>query len=616
MRLKKKISDVIVGVNRILLLMIILVLCSVSFIAHTIAPISEGTAKNDATVVSNAEGAPCKGLKPYKNIDELLHQLHINLESDCLLGMSTAELEKAWGTKILDEERIKPKNFYPLSENEFFNKPYKSEKDAFYITKTIVNRKRQNVYSLIFILKPTNEYFEKYGPLFSEGKPPKLLPKAFSGGKYSLSSRATRWGISLEKSGDVRIYLRVSKDSPAAAKENLKSEENEKEAGESPNVDIAAAGKNVGEVPCRGLKPFNNVDELLYQFYINLDSDCLFTMPVAELEKIWDTEILDEERAWPKNFYPLGNTVFSNKPYKSEKDAFYILKNPENRDKDEKKAHNFFLRPTNEYLEKYGELFHKGNRPKLLPESTIDEDLVIQYHRKNSDGRRHISIYMTSVMSGPVIAKIQSEIPDDSLIKNSGSEKEADEPPREVIAENAAEIPCRGLGPYNNIDELLYQFYINLDSDCLFKMPVEELEKIWNTKILSEARAQIGEKRYQIRKSADFRNKAYKSEKDAFYMETYKSEDTGLNTFNLYPTEFFAKNYGSFYNDNSLPGLLPMPLKGPYITSSGQCREVSYYWPSSDKTRGISLSGCSGLNTIGMRHRTLSGSDKKSKNAN
>lgn len=30
---------------------------------------------------------------------------------------------------------------------------------------------------------------------------------------------------------------------------------------------------------CTNLKEIHNLDELLYQFYINLDSDCLFTMP-------------------------------------------------------------------------------------------------------------------------------------------------------------------------------------------------------------------------------------------------------------------------------------------------------------------------------------------------
>ena len=58
-----------------------------------------------------------------------------------------------------------------------------------------------------------------------------------------------------------------------------------------------------------------------------------------------------------------------------------------------------------------------------------------------------------------------------------------------VVADpKAATAPCKGLKPYNNLDELLYQFYINLDSDCLFKMPVAELEKTWDIKILSRDR--------------------------------------------------------------------------------------------------------------------------------
>lgn len=101
-------------------------------------------------------------------------------------------------------------------------------------------------------------------------------------------------------------------------------------------------------VPCKGLKPFNDVFDLLDQFYQNRDSDCLFNMPVEELEKIWDTIILTEERAKPKVYYPLSEAEFYNKPYQSEKDSFYIEK---------PNKWSFFIKVTKEYWEKYGTLY-------------------------------------------------------------------------------------------------------------------------------------------------------------------------------------------------------------------------------------------------------------------
>jgi len=105
--------------------------------------------------------------------------------------------------------------------------------------------------------------------------------------------------------------------------------------------------------PCKGLKPYNNLDELLYQFYINLDSDCLFTMPVAELEKIWDTKIVPQDLRFDSDAY--------YKPYRSDRDAFYIyVTNHNNRTE-------FYIQITKEYEDKYATLFPDGKLPKLLP---------------------------------------------------------------------------------------------------------------------------------------------------------------------------------------------------------------------------------------------------------
>ena len=43
---------------------------------------------------------------------------------------------------------------------------------------------------------------------------------------------------------------------------------------------------------------------------------------------------------------------------------------------------------------------------------------------------------------------------------------------------------CRGLHKVKDIDDLLLQMHSNLDSQCLFKIPVEILEKIWYLPII------------------------------------------------------------------------------------------------------------------------------------
>ena len=120
----------------------------------------------------DSEVIPCKGLKPYNNIDELITQFYLNIHSNCLSEKSVDELEKIWETKILDEERRKPKNYYPLSETEFYNKPYKTEKDAFYIEISPEQKGDRRV----FLLKATKEYFEKRGAPFNIDKLYSLLP--------------------------------------------------------------------------------------------------------------------------------------------------------------------------------------------------------------------------------------------------------------------------------------------------------------------------------------------------------------------------------------------------------------------------------------------------------
>jgi hypothetical protein len=129
---------------------------------------------------------------------------------------------------------------------------------------------------------------------------------------------------------------------------------------------VSSSASAAEDHPCKGLKPFSNLEELLYQFYIN-DNECLFTMPVNELEKIWDIKILSEERRKPKNYYPLSEIEFYNKPYKSERDAFYI-----EMDTNKKAGQEFFLiLITRAYYEKHGTLFPDGSFPDFISKFLI-----------------------------------------------------------------------------------------------------------------------------------------------------------------------------------------------------------------------------------------------------
>ena len=374
-------------------------------------------AEEDNSVTADLQAAPCKGLKPFNNLDELLYQFYINLDSGCLFEMPVDELEKIWGIKILDEERFKPKNLQPVSETEFYYKPYKTENDAFYVQ---LSRHRADSFlitgdreAIRFSLKITKEYFEKQGALFSDGSLPKLLPKPnttfyvgqnppcvyprfsefgereiqcgppyapewlnyYGGAKqhelctapdeesYSVVERYETcyfpgWkssmadsDISLSPQGQIDITRYFRSANKDGSNHNDIPDNSRREA----LPPVAAI------TPCKSLKPFNNLDELLYQFYINLDSDCLFTMPVAELEKAWDIKILSDEHRGADG---LDNNDFYYKPYKSEKDSFYVETLGEGADK----ARVFNVAITKEYYERHATLFPDSAPPKLIPE--------------------------------------------------------------------------------------------------------------------------------------------------------------------------------------------------------------------------------------------------------
>ena len=49
----------------------------------------------------------------------------------------------------------------------------------------------------------------------------------------------------------------------------------------------------MGKTTCKNLGKVGDLDDLLFQMYSNLDSHCLFEMPVGELERIWGIPVYD-----------------------------------------------------------------------------------------------------------------------------------------------------------------------------------------------------------------------------------------------------------------------------------------------------------------------------------
>ncbi|MDR2945795.1 MAG: hypothetical protein LBV79_03510 [Candidatus Adiutrix sp.] len=362
--------------------------------------------------------------------------------------------------------------------------------------------------------------------------------------------------------------------------------------------------------PCKGLKPYNNIDELLYQFYINLDSECIFEMPLEELEKIWGVKILDSERAKPHNYYPLSETDFGNKPYRSEKDAFYIelIKTyPMNYHAGRNDINlgtsggyvafngdivefegtvttTFLIRTTKGYYEKYGEvlpseklreLFHhdrddQRGHPCELPRAEgeitpsffydIDGQTNATYHGRSmrfAPGGCRYYYYRGQRASNKLYSSDIFVYPDKIRIDRKQTPKEfaAQEAlkPEKKSMKKAGEwkdAPCRGLKPVRGLEDILYQFYINMDSNCISKMPLEELEKVWGTRISSK----------QHGVAADVANRPYESEKYGFYITHEKNGDAVSAFFTIWITDEYKEKYGTLVPDGRFPRLLPHPL--------------------------------------------------------
>lgn len=106
---------------------------------------------------------------------------------------------------------------------------------------------------------------------------------------------------------------------------------------------------------------------------------------------------------------------------------------------------------------------------------------------------------------------------------------------------------CQNLYQVIDIDDILKQMYDNIDSDCLFKMPANELEKIWGIKVFDLNT--LTEPRVTIEKFAQSYQALYVTR------HTSSSGITSLKVLSSYPTYSLGGSfvYGRF------PYYLPPP---------------------------------------------------------
>ena len=121
--------------------------------------------------ISHAQaGAACQNLKPVHKLKDLLQQLHTNLDSNCILEMTDAELEEAWQLPIIDKTT---KGYNHTKVIQALSKPYSGGTSAF-----MVSRSSRNVPGVTALdIHSTFASGKEMKSLFPDGKLPNYLPK-------------------------------------------------------------------------------------------------------------------------------------------------------------------------------------------------------------------------------------------------------------------------------------------------------------------------------------------------------------------------------------------------------------------------------------------------------
>lgn len=116
---------------------------------------------------------------------------------------------------------------------------------------------------------------------------------------------------------------------------------------------------------------------------------------------------------------------------------------------------------------------------------------------------------------------------------------------------------CKNLHKVKDIDDLLFQFYSNIESQCLFEMPTQELEKIWGIRILDYIGASSDKKdKLNIEYHLTWENK------DGLFL-TKEDFERGIPAFSINITKKYRNDnagWGGSIGQGQFPKLLPPPF--------------------------------------------------------
>lgn len=120
------------------------------------------------------------------------------------------------------------------------------------------------------------------------------------------------------------------------------------------------------------------------------------------------------------------------------------------------------------------------------------------------------------------------------------------------------EKSCKNLGKVTDIDNLLFQMYSNIDSQCLFRMSTKELEGIWDIPLIDYT-----ESTYERNKALDEKRLEIFEKEDTIFIVKEKIRD--ILVFSISVTAKYRAKFTKEYNNSwaldtgKFPKLLPVP---------------------------------------------------------
>lgn len=132
---------------------ILLVSCFIGL--NACSPTQQATNHTEASTMTKTN--QCVNLHRVTDIDDLLKQMHDNINSQCLFEMPTSELERIWGIRIFDFTEFDSQNVNQLSEQS--PEQYKVFNNKFNKLIDIVNQ-HHTQHTAIYLKKYTNGNFE------------------------------------------------------------------------------------------------------------------------------------------------------------------------------------------------------------------------------------------------------------------------------------------------------------------------------------------------------------------------------------------------------------------------------------------------------------------------